>query len=264
MSTVDAIRAEWTKLRTVVSTPWLVLTAVEAIVGIGAAVTAARDTRGCPTPSTCFEDLPKLSVTGAQYGQIAVVVLAVLILSDEYGTRSITASLAAVPRRWMLYLSKIAVLTAVVAVAGSIGVLASLFAARRILPGNGFNTVNGYRELSLGDEPTLRAVYGTVLYLALVALLSYGVTAVLRDTAGSIATMLILFYAAPILTRVIDDPVWLRRIDRMSPMSAGLKIQATTALESLSIGPWQGLGVLALWAAGALLAGLLALHLRDA
>ena len=213
--------------------------------------------------STCFGDLPKLSLTGAQYGQVAVVVLAVLVMSEEYGTGTIGVTLTAVPRRWRLYLSKAAVLTGVVTVVGSLGVLGSLLVARRVLPGNGFSAANGYRGLSLGDEPTLRAVYGTVLYLALVALLSYGVAAVLRDTAGSIATMLILLYIAPILTAVVTDPRWLERIDRAAPMSAGLKIQATTALDSLTIGPWQGLGVLALWAAGALLAGLLSLQLRD-
>jgi ABC-2 type transport system permease protein len=152
----------------------------------------------------------------------------------------------------------------VVVVVGSLGVLGSLLVARRVLPGNGFNAANGYRGLSLGDEPTLRAGYGTVLYFALVALLSYGVAAVLRDTAGSIATMLMLLYVAPILTAVVTDPRWLKRIERVSPMTAGLKIQATTALDPLTIGPWQGLGVLALWAAGALLAGLLSLQLRDA
>jgi hypothetical protein len=171
VSTVHAVRAEWTKLRTVVSTPWLVFAAVAVTVGIGGMVTAAASTRRCPTPSTCFEDLPKLGLTGAQYGQVAVVVLAVLVMSEEYGTRSIGVTLAAVPRRWRLYLSKAAVLTGLVAVVGSLGVLGSLLVARRVLPGNGFNATNGYRALSLGDEPTLRAVYGTVLYLALVALL---------------------------------------------------------------------------------------------
>ncbi|MGW3605129.1 hypothetical protein [Micromonospora sp. NPDC005161] len=76
--------------------------------------------------------------------------------------------------------------------------------------------------------------------------------------------MLILLYPGPILSAVVTDAQWLKRIDRISPMSAGLKIQATRALESLTVGPWQGLGVLALWAAGALLIGLLSLQLRDA
>jgi ABC-2 type transport system permease protein len=47
-------------------------------------------------------------------------------------------------------------------------------------------------------------------------------------------------------------------------MTAGLAIQATTAVHDLPIGPWAGLGVLAIWAGAALLAGLLNLRLRDA
>jgi ABC-2 type transport system permease protein len=47
-------------------------------------------------------------------------------------------------------------------------------------------------------------------------------------------------------------------------MTAGLEIQASTGLRSLPISPWAGLGVLAAWAAAALLAGTLMLRLRDA
>ena len=47
-------------------------------------------------------------------------------------------------------------------------------------------------------------------------------------------------------------------------MTAGLEIQASTGLRGLPIGPWAGLGVLAAWAAAALLAGGLLLRLRDA
>ena len=47
-------------------------------------------------------------------------------------------------------------------------------------------------------------------------------------------------------------------------MTAGLAIQATTNLRGLPIGPWAGLGVLAAWAAAALLTGGLLLRPRDA
>jgi ABC-2 type transport system permease protein len=47
-------------------------------------------------------------------------------------------------------------------------------------------------------------------------------------------------------------------------MSAGLSIQATTGLRGMPTSPWAGLGVLAAWAAGAMLAGGLLLRLRDA
>ena len=55
------------------------------------------------------------------------------------------------------------------------------------------------------------------------------------------------------------DPSWSRRLEQIGPMTAGLSIQATTGLRSLPLTPRQGLGVLALWATGAL-----ALRLRDA
>ena len=47
-------------------------------------------------------------------------------------------------------------------------------------------------------------------------------------------------------------------------MTAGLYIQATTGVQALPLTPWQGLSVLAAWAAAALLAGGLLLRLRDA
>jgi ABC-2 type transport system permease protein len=63
---------------------------------------------------------------------------------------------------------------------------------------------------------------------------------------------------------VVGDADWKRHLDQISPMTAGMYIQATTDLRSLPLAPWQGLGVLAAWAAGALLAGGLLLGLRDA
>jgi ABC-2 type transport system permease protein len=60
------------------------------------------------------------------------------------------------------------------------------------------------------------------------------------------------------------DPAWEHRLQRYGPMTAGLAIQATKNLNKLPIGPWPGLGVLAAWAATALLAGALLLRLRDA
>jgi len=46
-------------------------------------------------------------------------------------------------------------------------------------------------------------------------------------------------------------------------MDAGLAIQATRDLPAEHIGPWAGLGVLALYAAAAVLTGLVAFQVRD-
>jgi ABC-2 type transport system permease protein len=156
------------------------------------------------------------------------------------------------------WLSKAITLTGVVAVGGTIAVLGSMLAGRLILPDL------GDQVLSLADGPTLRAVFGTVLYLILMGLLSLGVAAAVRDSATSVGVVLGLLYIVPIVSQTISDPDWQRLLEKMAPMSAGLAIQATTDLGSLPISPWAGLGVTAGWAAAALVAGGLPLCIRDA
>jgi ABC-2 type transport system permease protein len=227
-------------------------------------VTAALNVRHCPTPATCFEDTTKMSLAGVTLGQVAVVVLAVLVMSNEYGTKMIYTTLAANPRRFTVLASKAVVAVLVSLVAGAVGVLAALLVARNILPGNGFSAVNGYRPLSLADGPTLRAAGGSVHYLGLIGLLSVGVAAIFRDTAGATGVMLALLFGFPIAAMFVTDPRWLHRIERYAPMPAGLAIQATKRLASLPIAPWAGLGLLAAYAGGAMVAGALLLRFRDA
>ena len=145
---------------------------------------------------------------------------------------------------------------------GAVGVLASMLAGRLILPGRGLTPAHGYPPLSLAG-PDLRAAAGSVLYLGLVALLALGVAVAIRDSAVAIGAVLGLLYLFPVIATALD-PDWRRHLEQIGPMSAGLSIQATAGLRSLPLAPWQGLGVLALWAAGALLIGAAALRLRDA
>ena len=259
-----AVRAEWTKLRTVPSLPWLLAAAVGLTVLGSVGSLASVDTSQCPTPSECFEDTTKLSLSGVGLGQAAVVALGVLAMSSEYGTGTIGSTLAATPSRRLVLLAKAAAVTIVALVAGVLGVLGSLAAGRAILPGNGFTSANGYEPLSLADGPTLRAAAGTVLYLALVALLSLGVATIVRDTAAAITGMLALLYAFPIVAALVTDPRWQHRLARFGPMEAGLSVQNTIRLDDLAIAPWPGLGVLATYAGIALVSGLALFQLRDA
>jgi ABC-2 type transport system permease protein len=176
----------------------------------------------------------------------------------------IRTTLAAMPRRATVLAAKAAILTGLVLAAGTIAVLASVLAGRIILSGHGFNAAHGYPPLSLGDGPVLRAAAGSVLYLALIALLSLGAATAVRDSAAAIGAVLGLLYISPIIAAVVTDPHWQRHLEQIGPMSAGLAIQATTGLRTLPLSPWAGLGVLAAWATVALLAGGLLLQLRDA
>jgi len=142
-------------------------------------------------------------------------------------------------------------------------VLGALLAGRLILPGHGFTAAHGYALLSLARGPTLRAAVGSVLYLALIALLSLGVATAVRSSAAAIGIVLGLLYLFPIIAAVVPDAHWQRHLQQIAPMTAGLAVQATVNVRNLPISPWGGLGMLAAWAAAAVLVGALLLKLRD-
>ncbi|MFI5079466.1 MAG: ABC transporter permease [Streptosporangiales bacterium] len=256
----DALHAEWTKLRTAPGTFGLLVAAVALTVAVSAAAAAA--TR-CPAAG-CGQDPAQVGLTGVYLGQVVVAVVAVLAISGEYSSGMIRTTLAAMPRRTTVLAAKAALVTGLTLAAGTVAVLGSLLAGRLILPGRGFTAAHGFAPLSLADGPVLRAAAGSVLYLALIALLGLGVASAVRDSAVAIGIVLGLLYLFPIVAAVVSDPHVQRHLQQVAPMTAGLEIQATTGLRSLPLSPWAGLGVLAAWAAAALLAGGLLLRLRDA
>ena len=256
----QAVHAEWTKLRTVQGTGWLLLACIGLTVALSATAAAAVT---CSFPS-CGLDPAKISLTGVVLGQAVVVILAVQAMGGEYGTGMVHVTLTAMPSRITVLAAKATVLTGVVLAAGAIAVLASVVAAQLILPGQGFTAAHGYTPLSLADGPVLRAAAGSVLYLALIALLSLGAAAAVRDSAAAIGVVLSLLYVFPVIAQVVTDPDWRQHLQQIGPMTAGLAIQATTGLSSLPISPWAGLGVVAAWAVAALVVGGLLLWLRDA
>jgi ABC-2 type transport system permease protein len=256
----EALRAEWTKLRTVPGATWLLLAVIALTAALGAVADAAAR---CPSRA-CGLDPAKVSLTGIYLSQAVAAILAVLAIGSEYGSGMILTTFTAMPRRVTVLAAKAVILAGLMLAAGTVAVAVSLLAGRLTLPGHGFTTAHGYAPLSLGDGPVLRAAAGTVLYLGLIALLSLGVAAAVRDSAAAIGIILGLLYLIPIIAAVVHGPGWHRHLQQVAPMTAGLAIQATTGLRDLPISPWAGLGVLAAWAAAALLAGGLLLRLRDA
>jgi ABC-2 type transport system permease protein len=257
----DALHAEWTKLRTVSGPAWLLLGVVALTIAVS---TAAVGATHCPQDLTCPVDTTKLSLTGVQLGQAVVAILAVLTISNEYGSGMIRTTLAAMPNRLAVLAAKAILLAALVLAAGALAVFGSVLAAHLILPGHGFTAARGFHPVWLSYGPTLRAACGSVLYLGLIALMSLGVAVIVRDSAVSIGVVLALLYLFPIVTSVINNQHWQRHLEQIGPMTAGLYIQATVGVRALPLAPWQGLGVLALWAAGALILGGLVLRFRDA
>ena len=253
----DALRAEWTKLRTLTGTGWLLIGAVITTIGVSAAIAAATH-----VSSGSGQDPTRLALAGIYIGQVVVAVFAVLAISEEYGTGMIRVTLAAIPRRLVLLAAKAANVAGLILVAGLLAVAGCLLVGRLMLSGSGLNPVHGYALVSLSHSPTVRAAVGSVLYLFLIALFSLGVATIVGDTAVSVGVVLGLLYLPPLVAQVVSDPLR-RHLQQIAPLTAGLAIQATTNLRSLPIAPWAGLGVLAAWATGALLLGGLLFRFRD-
>ena len=257
----DALRAEWTKLRTVSGTAWILATICVLTIAVGAATAAA--TR-CGGGTGCAIDPIRVSLTGIEVGQAVVAVLAVLVISGEYSTGMIRTTFTAMPRRWMVLAAKAAMLTGLVLAAAVAAVAGSLAAGQLLLSGNGITAAHGFAVVSL-DGPTVRAAVGSVLYLALVGLLSLGIATIVRDSAAATGAVLGMLYVPPVIALFLGgEPTWQRWVERYTPTNAGLAILNTTGLRDLVISPWVGLGVLAAWAAAALLAAGVLLRLRDA
>ncbi|MGW2657053.1 ABC transporter permease [Streptomyces sp. NPDC001478] len=252
--------AEWTKLWTERVHVLLLLGAVAVVPALGAAVaaTARCDVRGCG------EDAVRLCLTGVTAAQVLVAVVAVLTAGDEYGTGMIRTTLTAVPARPAVLLSKAAVLGAAVLVAGAIGVLLALLAGGALLPGRGFTESHGYAPMWPLEATALRAAGGSVLCLALTALLGLGAVLLVRNSAAAIGIVLGVLFVLPVVARVVPDPDWQRHLQQFAPLTAGMSVRASTGLDRLPIGPRAGLGVVALWSLAALGAGAARLCARDA
>jgi ABC-2 type transport system permease protein len=257
----DALRAEWTKFRTLGESWWLVAGAITVAVAASAAMAAT--THLSPGAPDGGPDPTKLALTGIDLGQAVIAVIAVLAVTEEYGTGMIRQSLAAIPRREVLLGAKALNVAGLTALAAVPAVAGCLIAGRLLLPGAGIDPAHGYALVSIANGPTRRAAVGALLYLVLIGLLSAGVGAIVRDTAVATGTLLGLLYLPPLFALLISGP-WRRHIEQVAPMTAGLAIESTRNLRSLPDSPWAGLGILAAWAACALLAGGMVLQIRDA
>jgi ABC-2 type transport system permease protein len=264
------LRAEWTKLRSVPSTFWLLLATVASTIAFGLLVCSAVDTGGgtpgCTpgAPGCGDEDVVLNSLSGAYLGQIAVVALGVLAATAEYATGTIRSTFAAMPGRSRVVLAKAVALEGPVLVAGLLASAGSFLFGQPILHANGFIPSQGYPTASLVDAPAVRAIMGTALYLGVIALFAFALGTIVRRPGAALAVVLTVVYAPAIVSLMLAEPLrgW---VQKASPMMAGLAVQRTVLrADSVPIGTWAGLGVATAWSAIALVVALWLVRRRDA
>lgn len=215
-----------------------------------------------PRTEASHDDLVRNALTGVYLGLIAIVTLGVVFATSEFKTGTIRNTFAASPRRGRVLAAKAVVLGASTFVTGLVASFAAFYVALPILRGNGFKPP-AYPTPSLSDGPVLRAVVGTALALAVLALFGLGLGTIMRRSAGPITLVIALVVIPSILAGLLPLTVekW---VTRLTPL-AGFAIQQTQMDRfDVWIGPWAGFGVLCAYAAAALGAAFWLLRRRDA
>ena len=255
---VSALKSEWIKLRSVRSTVWSLFITLALTVGLGALFCAARVSRWdrLDVGERIGFDPTGFSLNGIFLAQLSIGVLGVLVMSSEYATGQIRATLGAIPQRRVVLGAKVLVFTTVTLIVGLVASFAAFFIGQSIFTAK-------HAGASLGDPGVLRAVVGGGLYLASLGAFAVGLATILRRTAGSIATLVAFLLIVPILVHFLPTS-WSDHIGPYLPSEAGRAIFRVLPESSTSLSPWTGFGVLCAYAAGSLLIGLVLLTKRDA
>jgi ABC-2 type transport system permease protein len=251
------VRSEWTKLWSLRSTRWALGVSVVGMAGLGiiiAAVQMAHWKQMDPHDRATFDPVD-VSIGGWHLAQLAIGVLGVLLITGEYSTGQIRSTFAAVPHRLPVLWAKAVVYGAITLALMLVASFAAFLVSQPILRGHHVQT-------SLSSPHVLRAVVGCALFLTVTGLLGLGLGALVRNTAGGIATFAGLMFVLPGITAILPNS-WGDKVDPYLPLSAGTDI-LTVHPDPASLAAWTGFALYLGYAAVVLLASAVLLLRRDA
>ena len=258
--TRSAVKGEWTKLRSVRSTAWTLLTL--AVLTLGVAAIAGVAVSGSWTTMSTVErlsfDPTALSLRGMLFGQLVVGVLGILVMSAEYTTGTIRSTLMAVSSRTKVMFAKIAVMTVLGLVVSEVPSFGAFWLGQALLR-------SPAPHASLSQPGVLRAVAGGGLVLMVLGLVALGLATILRNTAGAITAYVGILLVLPIIVQALPSSI-------SQPVTKYLPFHISDAMTSVthvlgnspSLSPWVGFAVLCGYAAAALGVGTWLFIRRDA
>ena len=209
------VAREWTKLRSVRSTRWSLLVATVLTIGFPISPSAVISTHwGSRSPGdrANFNPLDP-ALIGSQIAQLAIGVLGVLVISGEYSTGMIRASFTAVPKRLPVLWARRRLRRRHFAL-----MLPSV--ADRVLREPVDPLAPSSRATRWYHPGVARAVIGAALYLAVVAVMTLALGAIIRNTAGGIVAFAAIFFVLPPLMNVLPTS-WNDAISRTCRATPG-------------------------------------------
>jgi len=249
------IASEFTKIRSVRSTYWTI--AALFIVGVGIAALIgfgiANNIHNQPWNKAGTDGTQSILTPFLFIGQLIIAVIGAMVITSEYSTGMIRTSLTAMPRRGTVYLGKLIVLTSVTLVVSVVTSFIAFFVGSATLSGSGvagslFHNVTIPANVNMSPGPNgpgngppsytfvgtdvitsghvLMAIIGSALFVTVVALIAFGLGAIIRHTAGAISSVFGLLFVLSIIIQVLPD-TWRWDISRFFPDAAGRVLSVT-------------------------------------
>ncbi|MFD0638065.1 ABC transporter permease [Catenulispora yoronensis] len=251
---------EWTKFRSVRSTVYSLLIFVVVTLGLVLLITSLTvhgwDTLDADRRAAYLRDpVGSILGTGLGLGQLAICVLGTMIITSEYSTGMIRASLLAVPKRYPVLAAKGLVFAVVTFVIGEIVSFGAF--------GIGAPILHSKVKVAISDPGVLRALVGTGLYLMMLGLFAMAVGTLIRHTAGAITGVIAFVLVLAPLAQLLPGSVG-KHIHAYLPTEAGQLVGQSVQGPKDLLSPWQGYGVFCLWTAVLLILAGWVLERRDA
>jgi ABC-2 type transport system permease protein len=251
----DILSSEWTKLRSVRSNRWTLLSVAIVTIGSAALLGGAFSSGPPPPGGGAITALTQSFLGYAEYAVLPVGVLGILAFSSEYATGLIATTYAAVPRRWAVLAAKAAVVGTAALIAGELLAFASFLLTQAVLSGH-------HRGLSLSHPGVAGAVLAAGALLCVSAVAGLGLGAIVRHVAGAVAALVGLIYLLGLACLFLPCP-WGDRIGLFTVTLAAYQVVALHPERDL-LSPALSLLVLLAWPAAVLLAAGLLITRRDA
>lgn len=208
-----SLAAEWSRLWTVRSTWWLLLTAVGMALLMAAALGADEGDEGVPVWLA--------GEFAVVVSQLPLLVLVMLPVTSDYATKAILGSLQGVPRRGILLATRTLVAVGVATVAG----LLLAVAANAVMWLWVRDFVVAEVLSSLGDLTVLLLTGGLV---------TAAFATILRSSAGTLTAAFLLLLALPAALPELDV-AWLSWVGHHLPGAALALLEATPG-EAMTLG----------------------------
>ncbi len=247
------VKSEWIKFRTLRSSVAILGAAAAGMIAIGLIV--AYNTRHLTARIQPDDHVQSSTMQGYYLAQLLIGALGVLFVTGEYSTGMIRSTLAAVPTRLPVVWAKLIVFVAVTAASMIVACLVAFVASQAV--------ISHYRTgYSLTDPGVLRIVVGTGVYLTLIGVIGAALGWIVRSTPGSLVAYAALILVVPVLFgSILGD--WGRHVAQYLPSNAGGSFVRSIP-EPVTLHPWTGIVVMALWAVAGIIIAAIQLRRRDA